>query len=282
MPGTLFVVATPIGNLDDVTARALRVLREVAVIAAEDTRRTRGLLARYAIPTATTSLHAHNEDRKAPALLARLQQGDDVALVSDAGTPTVSDPGQRLVRAAHAGGVKVVPIPGPSAVTAALAASGFPADTFLFMGFPPTRPKDRKKWFDTIASADRTTVFFESPHRIRSTLEALRSNMGECHICLARELTKIHETLVIQPITEVINSVEPARGEYAVVVEFGHKTDNVRAELCSDQSLATEFAAMTKSAGLSRRKALAHLGRKYGLAPNEVYAAVEHAKKSAE
>src|SRR5262245_6537506 len=146
MAGTLFVVATPIGNLEDITMRALRVLREVALIAAEDTRRTHHLLARYGITTPTTSLHEHNETRKAPTLVERLKLGDDVALVSDAGTPTVSDPGQRLVRAAIDADIRVVPIPGPSAILAALVSTGLPSSSFRFMGFPPYRSKDRREW----------------------------------------------------------------------------------------------------------------------------------------
>jgi 16S rRNA (cytidine1402-2'-O)-methyltransferase len=282
MPGTLFVVATPIGNLNDVTARALRVLREVAVIAAEDTRRTRGLLARYGIPTPTTSFHEHSEVKKAPVLIARLQQGDDVALVSDAGMPVVSDPGQHLIRRAHAAGIRVVPIPGPSAAIAALAASGFPADTFLFMGFPPIRSKDRKKWLDTVASAGRTTVFFEAPHRIQSTLESIHAVLGECQILVAREITKIHENLVVQPISAAITSTAPARGEYTVVLDLGRRPDYFLVEPAPTENLAQEFALMTKSAGLTRRQALAQLGRKYGLTANTVYAAVEKAKKSGE
>src|SRR5207248_2244069 len=141
MPGTLFVVATPIGNLEDITARALRVLRNSTVIAAEDTRRTAHLLARYAITTPTTSLHEHNERQKTSSIVARLTRGDDVALVSDAGTPTISDPGRRLIQAAAAAAIRIEPIPGPNAAVAALAVSGFPADTFSFLGFPPTLAK---------------------------------------------------------------------------------------------------------------------------------------------
>src|SRR5438309_266405 len=164
MPGTLFVVATPIGNLEDITVRALRVLREVAVIAAEDTRRTANLLARHAIATPTTSLHEHNESGKSASLIARLQRGDSIALVSDAGTPTVSDPGGVLIRAAIDAGVRVEPIPGASAVLAALTASGLPTDEFSFLGFPPTGSKDRKIWFERLKSVRRTIVFFEAPH----------------------------------------------------------------------------------------------------------------------
>src|SRR5215472_16186509 len=204
MSGTLFIVATPIGNLEDITARALRVLGEVAVIAVEDTRRTAHLLARYAITTPTTSLHEHNETRKTPALIGRLQAGDSVALVSDAGTPLVSDPGQHLIRTAIDSGIRIESIPGPSAVVTALAASGFDTQPFSFLGFPPTRSTDRKRWLERLSGADATVVFFESPHRIRQTLEDIRTRVGDIQIVLARELTKVHEYLVRGPISTVL------------------------------------------------------------------------------
>src|SRR3954463_4342571 len=160
MPGTLFVVATPIGNLEDITLRALRVLREVAIIAAEDTRRTAHLLQRHGIATPTTSLHEHNEAGKSAAIVARLQQGESVALVSDAGTPTVSDPGGILIRAAIDAGIRVEPIPGASAILTALAASGLPTESFSFLGFAPTGGKDRKRWFERVRSVRGTIVFF--------------------------------------------------------------------------------------------------------------------------
>src|SRR5262245_42982676 len=162
MSGTLFVVATPIGNLEDITLRALRILREVAIIAAEDTRRTAHLLSRHAISTPTTSLHEHNESKKSATLVARLLRGENVALVSDAGTPTVSDPGSELIRTAIDAGIRVEPIPGPSAVLSALAVSGFPTDAFTFLGFPPQRASDRTAWFDRVRDAGGTIVFFEA------------------------------------------------------------------------------------------------------------------------
>src|SRR4029078_772610 len=156
MSVTLFVFATPIGNLEDITGRALRVLREASIIAAEDTRRTARLLARYAITTPTTSLHEHNEAQKAGLLVARLERSENVALVSDAGTPTISDPGHRLIRAAIDAGIRVEPIPGPNAATTALAVSGLPSDTFAFLGFPPTRSKDRTRWFERLRTIGGT------------------------------------------------------------------------------------------------------------------------------
>src|SRR3954463_15121573 len=159
MPGTLFVVATPIGNLEDITVRALRILREVAVIAAEDTRRPGQLLARYAIATSTTSLHEHNEAAKTASLIARLQRGESIALVSDAGTPTVSDPGGVLIRAAIDAGLMVEPVPGPSAVIAALSVAGLPTGSFSFLGFPPTKANDRNTWFERVRRVGGTVVF---------------------------------------------------------------------------------------------------------------------------
>src|SRR3954466_6829815 len=169
MAGILYVVATPIGNLEDVTLRALRVLREVSLIAAEDTRRTARLLQHYSISTRTTSLHEHNERSRTPALIARLEAGESVALVSDAGTPIVSDPGTHLVASAHAAGVRVEPVPGPSAVVAALSASGLGQGEFVFVGFPPSRSNARQRWFTHLAAETRVIILYEAPHRIIST-----------------------------------------------------------------------------------------------------------------
>ena len=226
MPGTLFVVATPIGNLEDITARALRILREVALIAAEDTRRTSHLLARYSINTPTTSLHHHNEHRKASAVVDRLMRGENVALVSDAGTPVISDPGQHLIRSAVEAGIRVEPIPGPSAVMTALAASGFPADTFTFLGFPPIKSTDRAAWFKRLSTLSGTVVFFEAPHRIQSTLEELLARIGDHPAVVCRELTKIHETLVRGPISSVTTAPNTAHGELTVAINIGHTTES--------------------------------------------------------
>lgn len=279
-PATLYLVATPIGNLEDITARALRVLGEVALIAAEDTRRTAQLLARYAIRTPTTSLHEHNEVRKTPSLIARLQAGDAIALVSDAGTPTVSDPGGRLIRAAIDAGIRVESIPGPSAVLTALAASGLPTDTFLFLGFPPTRAKDRKQWFARLRQVGGTVVFFEAPHRIRRTLTELQASVGDCEVAVGRELTKAHEQLVRGPISTVILELKEERGEFTVVANIGLSPENVnlkRGQAPSDEDL---FGEITEISGITRREAIATLARKYEMPPNEVYEAIERAKKS--
>lgn len=280
MPGTLFVVATPIGNLEDVSARALRVLREVALIAAEDTRRTAKLLARYAIQTPTTSLHEHNEAAKAAALVERIRRGASIALVSDAGTPTLSDPGERLIRQAIEAGIRVEAIPGPSAALTALAASGLPSATFTFLGFPPTRPSDRKAWFEQLRTAGRTVVFFEAPHRIRETLEQVLTAVGDCHVAVGRELTKAHEEWVRGPILEVLKRLEEPKGEFTVVADIGRLTINMVLEALGDQELAQEFGRLIETSGLTRRAAVARLARRHGRQPNEVYTAIERAKKS--
>jgi 16S rRNA (cytidine1402-2'-O)-methyltransferase len=276
MPGTLFVVATPIGNLEDITVRALRVLREATVIAAEDTRRTAHLLVRHAITTPTTSLHEHNESAKSALLVARLQRGDHVALVSDAGTPTVSDPGGRLIRAAIDAGIRVEPIPGPSAVLAALAASGLMSDSFTFLGFPPIRSKDRNKWFSRLRAVGGTVVFFEAPHRIRETLLELSRIVGDRYVVLARDLTKTHEELVRGPISTAVNRLKAERGEFTIVVDVGEMPDEEQPAV----DLVAEFGQMTAIRGVSRRRAVSMLARRHGLAPNHVYEALEEAKKS--
>jgi 16S rRNA (cytidine1402-2'-O)-methyltransferase len=281
MPGTLYVVATPIGNLEDVTARALRILQEVAVIAAEDTRRTAHLLARYGITTPTTSLHAHNEIRKTPAIVDRLLRGDSVALVSDAGTPLISDPGEHLISAVIAAGIRVEPIPGPSAVMAALSAAGVSTGAFSFLGFPPTRSKDRKLWLNELSRLGHTVVFFEAPHRIRQTLQHLRASIGDCPIVICRELTKMHEALVRGPISAVLEATWEARGEVTVVVDLGHKGEYAVVVPPGDDLLVMELGQLIDNEPLSKRKALAELGRRHQMSPNQVYDAIERAKKSA-
>jgi 16S rRNA (cytidine1402-2'-O)-methyltransferase len=280
MPGTLFVVATPIGNLEDITLRALRVLREVAVIAAEDTRRTAHLLARHAIATPTTSLHAHNETRKTPSVIARLLTGDDIALVSDAGTPTISDPGGHLIREAAAAGIRVETIPGPSAAMAAIAVSGMPTERFTFLGFPPTRSKARIQWFETLQAIGGTVILFEAPHRIRRTLEDLKQAVGDCQVVVARELTKAHEELVRGPITSILEQPLAERGEFVVVVDIDSKPEIDDSRTVDPSRLSLELGEMTNQKPLSRRHAIGLLAKKYGMTPNDVYQAIEETKKS--
>jgi 16S rRNA (cytidine1402-2'-O)-methyltransferase len=200
--------------------------------------------------------------------------------VSDAGTPTVSDPGGELIRSAIAAGIRVEPIPGPSAVLAILAASGLPTDTFSFHGFPPTRAKDRTAWFAKLSQVGGTVVFFEAPHRIRETLSELKRFVGDCPVVIGRELTKLHEELVRGQITAVLSNLPAERGEFTVAVYVGQSPDNSPAEPPSETDLAREVGELTITNGLTKRKAIGLIARRYGLAPNDVYAAVEAAKKS--
>ncbi len=221
--GTLYVVATPIGNLSDITLRALEVLAAVDIIAAEDTRRSRGLLDRHGIDTPLISLHEHNEDERSAELVARLADGASVALVSDAGTPLISDPGYRLVSAAHDAGLRVVPIPGASAVPAALSVAGIATDRFVFEGFLPARANRRRERLELLAREPRTLVIFEAPHRLRATLVDMRERLGASRmVTVARELTKHFETFYRGSLDQVIEAVEADRaatkGELVIVV----------------------------------------------------------------
>jgi 16S rRNA (cytidine1402-2'-O)-methyltransferase len=219
--GTLFIVSTPIGNLEDITLRALRVLREVSLIAAEDTRRVRKLLQAYDIKTPVMSLYDHVELRRAPLLITRLRAGEDVAYVCDAGTPLVSDPGYLLVRKAIESDVPVVPVPGPSAVMAALSVAGLPMDQFVFCGFPPSRAGRRREFFKALAGEARTLVFFESPRRLSSCLEDLHALWGDRRAVITRELTKKFEEICRGTLSELRLRLkgEGVRGEVTLLVE---------------------------------------------------------------
>ena len=220
MTGTLFVVATPIGNLEDITLRALRVLREVELIACEDTRRTRALLSHFDIHTPTLSYFEHNKLARGLQLLRQLAEGKSVALVTDAGTPGISDPGFLLVRDARAAGVPVVPVPGSSAVVAALSAAGVPADRFVFDGFPPVKPGRRLNRLTALRELETTIVLYESPHRILATLAAIGEVFGEGEIVVARELTKQFEEIVRATPAAHRERLAAAgvRGEFTVVI----------------------------------------------------------------
>jgi 16S rRNA (cytidine1402-2'-O)-methyltransferase len=278
--GTLFLVATPIGNLEDITFRALRVLRECDLVAAEDTRHTAKLLTHYGVRTPTTSVHEHNEPARIAGLVAKLTAGVRIALVSDAGTPGVSDPGFKLVRAAIAAGVRVEAVPGPSAVLAALSASGLPTDSFVFVGFPPARKAARETWYRTLQNERRTLVFFEAPHRIRESMEAAMLVLGDRDVAVCRELTKLHEELVRGPISAVLGRLGEERGEFTVVMsgEAPPQADSDPQQV-SDESVFTAFSAAVE-AGLGRREALKSVSDALGLRSRDVYAAVERARRS--
>ena len=220
MSGVLYVVATPIGTLEDITARALRILREVDVVACEDTRRTRQLLTHFDIHTPTVSYYEHNKLTRGPQLLRQLGEGRSIALVSDAGTPGISDPGVLLVREARAAGIPVVPVPGASAVVTALSAAGLPADRFVFDGFLPVKPGRRVNRLKALRDLEATVVVYESPHRIVASMEAIAEVFGDAPIVVARELTKQFEEIVTATPAEHLARLRAgsARGEFVVVI----------------------------------------------------------------
>ena len=282
MAGTLFVIATPLGNMEDVTLRALRVLREVDVIAAEDTRRTARLLSHYAIATPTISFHQHNVRARLPHLLSRLEAGNSVAVVTDAGTPGVSDPGIELVDACLKAQVAVDVIPGPSAPLTAAVASGFPIIPLTIFGFPPRRPKDRKEWFTEILAIPHTVSFFESPHRIALTLADASAVLVDRPIALARELTKRHQEIIRGTASEVLAQIGQPKGEITVIIGPKNSTDLSHDQLRDEKAVAMaveRFGQLTNT-GHSRRAAMTQAARTFDLPVRMVYAAVEDAKKS--
>ena len=271
MAGTLFVVATPIGHLDDITMRALRVLREVALVAAEDTRRSGNLLRHFGISTRTVSLHAHNERSRAPQILARLQQGDSVALVSDAGTPGISDPGAEVVRLAREQGFRVEAIPGASAVSAAISVSGLEDGTFVFMGFAPIRSKDRKQWWAKLEQfhSRAAVVCFEAPHRVLRTLAELEVYVKR-PIFAFRELTKLHEQTLYGTAEELIAALPSPQGEFTLVIPAEEPKNAAQVDV-SVETLRNEIGVLIEKGAPSRRDAARELALKFGLSTKFVY-----------
>jgi 16S rRNA (cytidine1402-2'-O)-methyltransferase len=267
--GTLYVVATPIGNLEDITLRALRVLKEVDLIAAEDTRHTRKLLAHYGISTPLTSYYDQIESEKAPVLIGQLQVGKTLALVSDAGTPGISDPGYRLIKGAWEVGVSVVPIPGASTVTALLSVGGLPTDTFIFEGFLPAKPGQRQKALERLKHEARTLIFFESSHRLLDMLADLERIFGDRQIIIGRELTKMFEELRRGPVSEIRQFLREReiKGEVALLVA-GQGTSEPGNELLS----ITEEIRLLVKEGLSLKEIAQVVSERRGIPKREVYA----------
>ena len=271
MAGTLYLVSTPIGNLEDITHRAVRLLGEVDVIACEDTRHTRKLLNHYGITTRTVSYHDHNESERAVELLEQLKRGADIAVVSDAGTPGISDPGFRLARLAIENGVGVVPVPGASALIAALVASGLPTDEFFFGGFLPARSGARRTRLSELRSIAATLIFYEAPHRIAATLRDAQEILGERQAVVARELTKMHEEIARGHLSELaarFSSAERARGEMVLII------DRTVIEVEGKERAAASIAALVRqleNEGLDHRAALKKAARELGLTRAEAY-----------
>jgi 16S rRNA (cytidine1402-2'-O)-methyltransferase len=267
MPGRLYVVATPIGNLEDITYRAVRVLGEVDLIACEDTRQTRKLLDHYGIQKPAVSYHEHNETERAAELAAKLLAGASIALVSDAGEPLVSDPGYRLVRAAIEGGVPVYPIPGPSATLAALSASGLPTDAFRFGGFLPHKPGQRIKALEAIADEHATVIFYDAPQRILETLEAVEQLFGDRPVVVAREITKIYEEFLRGSAAEVraqLAARDSVKGEITLLIGKAVAPPH-------DDTPLEEAVGALERAGVPRMDAIKQVARRRGLPKREVY-----------
>lgn len=269
MPGTLYLVATPIGNLADITHRGIDVLTNVELIACEDTRHTRKLLQHYGISTKTISYHDHNEQERARQLVELLREGKDVAVVSDAGTPSISDPGFRLVRAAIENGLAVVPVPGPSALISALIAAGLPTDEFFFGGFLPARTNARRSRLREVSSVPGTLIFYEAPHRLAETLKDAYEILGEREAVVARELTKLHEEIKRGRLSELAEhySTEDARGEIVLLIDRTVLVSAVANEAGSVASLVDQF----ERDGLDHRAALKKAARELGLSRAEAY-----------
>ena len=283
MAGTLYLVATPIGNLEDISQRALRLLREVDLIACEDTRHTKKLLHHFGIDTKTTSYHEHNERERAEELCAILNSGKSVALVSDAGTPLISDPGFRVVNAAIESGISVVPIPGAAAVVTALAASGLPTDQFYFAGFLPARASARRARLEELAAIPATLIFYEAPHRISTTLRDAMEVLGDRQAVVARELTKLHEEFArgrLGELAESFSKPENVRGEIVLMIgaESARSEASTKPAISSSQKLAARVDELVR-AGNDSKTALKQAARELSLKRDEAYRLMEAQKK---
>jgi len=269
--GTLYLVGTPIGNLEDITLRALRILRETELVACEDTRQTQKLLSRFEIKTRTTSYHEHNEKTKAAELVAKLEQGARIALVSDAGMPAISDPGYRLVRLCLQHKIPVVPIPGPTAIVSALVASGLPTHAFQFLGFPPVKRNLRRKFLEELGRYPATSIFFEAPHRIMDTLTELRDLLGDRQMALGREITKVHEEFLRGSCTEVLEMLRSRprlQGEMTVLITGVPESTSVAA---ASQPLRERVSQLMAERNLSRMDALKTVAQERKISKSRAY-----------
>jgi 16S rRNA (cytidine1402-2'-O)-methyltransferase len=270
--GKLYVVGTPIGNLEDITLRAIRILKEVDLIACEDTRRTQKLLNAYRIRTRTISYHEHNEMTRAPELVIQMEEGSSIALVADAGMPVVSDPGFRLVHLAVRHSIPVVPVPGASAFVAALAASGMPVDKFRFLGFLPSKKGERRKALEEMKDAPKTLVFYEAPHRLLEMLRDVRDSLGDRDIVIAREVTKIHEEFLRGTISSALERLKkrPVKGEITVLVGMPSEVNALEVPAPASP-IRTEIAQVMAARKLDERSALKAVARARGISRSEAY-----------
>ncbi len=275
----LYLVATPIGNLEDITLRAIRTLKEVDLIACEDTRQTQKLLSHYGIEKQTISYHEHNELTRSAELIMHLEQGESIALVTDAGMPGISDPGYRLVALAIRHHVQVVPIPGPTAFLAALVASGLPTDSFRFSGFFPEKSGKRRKLLESVKDSPRTQIFYEAPHRLIESLEDIVAVLGpNRHIVIAREVTKIYEEFVRGQAGDVLTQMrerDDIRGEITLLIG---KEENHGGTVLEQKNVRTRIRDLMKSEGLDEKEAMKRLAKEMGVSKSEVYRELQKSK----
>ena len=271
MQGKLYLVATPIGNLEDITFRAIRILKEVDLIACEDTRNTLKLLNHFEISKPLISYHRHNEDIRKSELIEKIQQGKDIAIVSDAGTPAISDPGEEIVKLAIENEIKIVPIPGACAFINALITSGIDTKEFVFLGFLPLDKKLRKEKLDEIEQIRKTVILYEAPHKIKKTLEDLKSKIDKREIVLAHELTKIHESFIRGSVDKVLEELENPKGEFVIVIEGSKQNDkNSVVELLNSMSIDQHFEYYEKQ-GYEKKEIIKKIAKDRNVNKNEIY-----------
>ena len=272
--GILYICGTPIGNLEDITLRALKILKEVNLIAAEDTRHTLKLLNHYQINTKVTSYYEYNKFKKAPYLVEILKNGQDIALVSDAGMPGISDPGYVLINLALKNNIKIIPVPGVSALITALVVSGLPTDKFVFEGFLPRKIKERKRYFKSIENEERTIIFYEAPHRLKRALKDMLEILGDRKVVLARELTKMYEEIIRGKLSQILSKIDSKeiKGEITLIVQGGiKKKENDSLDFLKDECIMQEYLKKLKNQGYSNKDIIKITQEKLNIPKNLIY-----------
>ena len=280
--GILYVCGTPIGNLEDITFRALKILKKVNLIAAEDTRHTKKLLNHYQINTKITSYYEYNKFKKAPYLVEILKNGQDIALVSDAGMPGISDPGYVLIDLALKNNIKIIPVPGVSALITALVVSGLPTDKFVFEGFLPRKIKERKKFFKSIENEERTVIFYETPHRLKRALKDMLEIWGDRKVVIARELTKMYEEVIRGNLSQILSEIDSKeiKGEITLVVQGGiKKKANDTIDFLKDECIMQEYLKKLKNQGYSNKEIIKITQEKLNIPKNLIYKKLLEMKK---
>ena len=270
MSGNLYLVATPIGNLDDITLRALKILKEVDIIAAEDTRHTLKLLNHFEISKPLISYYKQTDKHKGEVILSKLLDDKNVALVSDAGTPVISDPGEEIVKLAIKNGIKIIPIPGTCACITSIIASGLPASSFSFFGFLPVNNNEKINKLKEIKDYNTTLIFYEAPHKLINTLNAIREVFGERDIVLCRELTKIHEEFIRGSISDILENYTNPRGEFVIIVQGCNKKVNFQLDLLNELSLNQHYEYYSKK-GLNKKEIIKQIAKDRNVSKNEIY-----------